>query len=482
MVTSNIPGISSERDESLELDYWYDAQIRRYLVQFARLFSTIRWRATTRGGQPLYRRVPVRMASTNRQAAWVNRGGIESNRMLVVPMMTVNIAGIEHSGDRRMSPYHREKQRFYERSFDRDTQEYGQDRGQAWTIERHMPVPYDLFLDLDVWTSNLDQKLQIFEQIALIFNPALDLYSSEGPFDWGALTYVHLTDFEWNPKSFPVPLEEIDVMTFRFRMPIWLSPPARLQPQKIVTTIANSLVDARRVADIATDWKHWTPGIRYDRSDLLGRQYITPGDRWIRIEGNEVRLLGPNSNELDPDGNPYTWTELLERQPGIYVPGETQLVLLDPNDVEDFDAAIVGVLDDGPDDTIKIWNVDPSTLPAPTLSPIDAIIDPRSTWPGNGLPPPTDGVRYLIIDDIAPSTAWPNFEAQRNDIIEFANGVWLRAFVAEAHADETHIVVNNATGRTLRFDGENWTDLLEGDHPPGLWRIGFARPVEMYSS
>ena len=47
---------------SQNLDYWYDAQIRRYLTQFMRIFSGFKVSEGVRSGSTYYNRVPVRYA------------------------------------------------------------------------------------------------------------------------------------------------------------------------------------------------------------------------------------------------------------------------------------------------------------------------------------------------------------------------------------------------------------------------------------
>ena len=51
---------------SQNLDYWYDAQIRRYLTQFMRIFSGFKVSEGVRDGSTYYNRVPVRYADMQR--------------------------------------------------------------------------------------------------------------------------------------------------------------------------------------------------------------------------------------------------------------------------------------------------------------------------------------------------------------------------------------------------------------------------------
>ena len=66
-----------------------------------------------------------------------------------------------------------------ERYYNEDTMEYENRQGNAFSIERLMPVPYTLELKLDIWTSNTKQKLQLLEQLMVLFNPALEIQSTD---------------------------------------------------------------------------------------------------------------------------------------------------------------------------------------------------------------------------------------------------------------------------------------------------------------
>ena len=52
-------------------------------------------------------------------------------------------------------------------------------------------------------TSNTDQKLQLLEQILVLFNPALEIQQNDNPVDWTTITTVELTDIQWTSRSIP---------------------------------------------------------------------------------------------------------------------------------------------------------------------------------------------------------------------------------------------------------------------------------------
>jgi hypothetical protein len=39
-------------------------------------------------------------------------------------------------------------------------------------------------MQVDIWSTNEEMKLQILEQILVLFNPAIDFQKNENPFDW----------------------------------------------------------------------------------------------------------------------------------------------------------------------------------------------------------------------------------------------------------------------------------------------------------
>ena len=178
------------------MQYFYDEQLRRYIQQFIRLFGGFSCKmGRDDNGLEIFQRVPVRYGDMNRMAAAIIRGNSE-NTINTTPFMSCYITGMTIKADLRSNPTHVEKVRVYERAFNQSTNEYENDIGDTYTIERHMPVPYDITMQLDVWTSNTEQKLQLLEQILVLFNPSLNIHTSDNEFDWTALTLslIHISE------------------------------------------------------------------------------------------------------------------------------------------------------------------------------------------------------------------------------------------------------------------------------------------------
>jgi len=116
-----------------------------------------------------------------------------------------------------------------------------------------------------------------------------------------------------------------------------------------------------------------------------------------------------------------------------------------------------------------VWTLDADTLPANTLTAIDAVIDPLRTAPGSGLPSAVTGTRYLLVNDLGPSVAWGSLTAQTNDIVEF-NGTWSIAFDASAMVKKQY-VLNLYTNRQLYWNGKEWLLSIDTFYHPGMWRV-----------
>jgi hypothetical protein len=71
-------------------------------------------------------------------------------------------------------------------------------------------------------------------------------------------------------------------------------------------------------------------------------------------------------------------------------------------------------------------------------------------------------------------TAWGPIEAQANDIIEYASGIWQVVFESTT-ASNVQFVTNLTTGLQYRWTGGEtageWVKSYEGLYPGGEWSI-----------
>ncbi len=452
--------------------FFYDEQIRRFLLQFTRIFSNFQVEyGRNDSGQPTYTRVPIRYGDSSKQASVIMADN-SANKIPNSPLMTFHITSLDYARDRMQEPNFVDKKVFRQRTWDDETQTYEQTQGNAFTVERLMPVPYNLTIALDIWTTNTTMKLQILEQVLTLFNPSLEIQSTDNYVDWTSLSVVELSNTTWSSRGIPMGQDtSIDISTLTFSLPIWISPPARVTKMGAVHKIIASVFDANGDAKEAL----------VNDDLLLGtRQKITPFGYQAVLIGNQLQLLEHNqveSNEetLDPaQGQPSSifWKSLVDVY-GELRAGITQIRLTIPGTTSE----VVGTVAYHPsDDHYLLFTVDEDTVPTNTLTAVTAVIDPLTSGPGDGLAAATSGQRYLLLnaigdaDNTDASDAWGSLVASKNDIIEYDGTNWAVSTDASA-TSTTQYVTNLTTSVQFKWDGTTWTKSYQGLYEGGEWSL-----------
>jgi hypothetical protein len=453
--------------------FFYDNQIRRFLIQFAKIFSS--WQVTKGkdpAGNEILVRVPIMYGDSSRQASTIIANNSASN-LPSAPLITYYISGLEYDQRRTQDPTFIDKMQVRQRSYNSETQQYEQVQGQAFTIERLMPVPYTLRINVDFWTTNYQQKLELIEQLGTLFNPSLEIQSTDNFIDWTSLSVVYQDGITFTSRSIPQGTgNPIDVLSWKFYMPIWISNAAKLKKMGVIEKIIASIFKGQALEDMQDD------------DLLLGtRQKITPYGYKLLLIGNRLQLLPadeafyPSNESLDypppPDTSLY-WTSLLNVY-GTLRPGISQIWLQNPFMTTD----IVGtIVPDPTDDRLLIYDIDTDTLPQNTLDPVDSVVNPLVTGPNAGLPGPINGRRYLIVEDIGSpgntTIAWGALIANANDIVEFdaTSGAWFVSFDSQS-ATTVEYVTNLTTDLQYRYGyAENvWMKSYEGWYDQGNYSI-----------
>ena len=399
-------------------------------------------------------------------------------------MMTFYITGLDYEQSRMQEPYFVSKVNVRQRTYDTATETYETTQGSAFTVERLMPVPFKLTINLDIWTSNTNQKLQLLEQILTLFNPSLEIQSTDNFIDWTSLSVMYLDRTVWSSRSIPIGTDNpIDIATLTFTMPIWISSPAKVKKLGVVERIVASMYDAQGDFNNAIT----------NNDLLLGtRQVITPYNWAVVLIGNggamTLQVLQQKYLAEEPENDTLTPTEIVPDSNllwpavvGVYGalrPGVSQIRLEQPDGTE-----VIGTIALYPnDDRFMLFDVDIDTTPQNTLTPIDAVINPLTSGPGDGLDSALDGQRYLLTEDTGslnnpnPASAWVGANgrglvAQANDIIEYKNGYWRAVFLAATETNNTQYVTNITTGIQYRWTGEAWVKSYQGVYPGGTWRL-----------
>lgn len=497
------------------MNHFYDGQIRRYLTQMIRMFSNF----SVREGDGRLKQVPVLYGDLTRQVAAIIKENSE-NKLPSVPRMSLYITALEIDRDRTSDSSFVSKLHIRERAVNAEGTEYLNTQGKNYTVERLMPTPYKLSINLDIWTSNTDQKLQIIEQFGMLFNPSLELQTTDNYVDWASLTTVELTNINFSSRSIPVGTEsEIDIATLSFVSPIYISPPAKVKRLGVITKIITSVFnEATGTIELGLSAAQASAGL-YDSTDFVVEDTRKVVDR----DGNDESVVdyGQFTNlgngELDIDvtrklrsttnsdvvirttwlnlgvfisdnkamiidnnvvGN-FAWRDYFDAVPGCYSANSTQITITLSDETILFGTVTINPANEK--ELLITWDID--TFPQDTIingrTNIDFIIDPLRWNPDQAKLP---GLRLLILGDIgstenAPGTgadAWKNsdgsdFVASENDIIEWNGTRWEIVFDASSSTNDVIYTSNLNTGTQYRWTGEYWTKSIDGEYPSIAW-------------
>ncbi len=469
------------------MDFWYDAQTRRYLIQFMRIFSDIKIRlGPDANGLYSIQQVPILYGDPQIMVSQLIQGASQ-NTLLPNPIFSAYIDSIKMAPQRRQDTQYVGKISTIEREFDIKTQTYGSTPGIRQDVERYMPVPIEFNFKLDIWTSNVITKLQILEQILMIFNPSLQLQQNSNLLDWTSIFECWLTDIVWTNRQIDSlqsgDADIRDVMTLKFKIDGWINPPAKLKRSGLVAEIVTRVFTDVDVSSLEKNIN----GIYDPLASLAGGTPIqiitTEGDYKISVAKgttSDIITLLNKYGDVDPI---LSWQSLFEKY-GSVIPNITNITLKLNSDIENDSEDIIGtIVQDPSNQNILFYTPDIDTLPASNLLPIAGIIDPTEVFPGDGLPVSLPGQRYLLtsrnsageepaIPPNVPLSPWGQFiVAYPNDIIEFNGVSWVVIFNSK-NATGKNYVVNNQNGIQYSFDGTEWTYTYYGVYSPGYWIVG----------
>lgn len=394
------------------------------------------------------------------------------------PIMTYYVTGLEYDQSRMQDPMFVDKMNIRQRTLNQTTGQYETTQGNAFTIERMMPAPYTLRITLDIWTTNIQQKLEIFEQFMILFNPGFEIQSTDNFVDWTSLSVVYQDGITWSSRSIPQGSgNAIDIMTVKFYMPIWISTPVKVKKMNFIHKIVASIHKGHAIEDVQND--NMLLGTRL-KVTPYGYKLLLVGNK-LQVLPNEVSFTPPNDSLELPVSGPDTdvyWHAFLNVY-GVVESGVSMIAIENPYLANE----IIGTIEyDSLDDRLLTFNIDADTLPANTLDPVDSIIDPDWKKPGNGLPVAALGQRYLVINDIPPQLGygtlstiapdWPGLTSGANpyDIIEFDGTDWVVSF-SGIGSQSIEYVTNLTSGIQYRFSDQHWQKSYEGFYDAGSFRI-----------
>lgn len=457
------------------MNFFYDGQIRRYLVQFMRVFSDIKIQTgPDANGVTSEKRVPVIYGQASWQGSQILAGQTQ-NTLHPVPLMAASIVNVEPAPDRRYNPMHESTVHGTERKFENG--QYTNEPGEKFSIDRYMPVPYNMDLTLDIWTSNTSTKLQILEQILSLFNPSLQLQQNSNHFDWSSIFELELTDITWTNRAEVMSSDEREVATIQFRIGIWINPPAKIKRQKLIHQIVTNINAVNDLSD--TEISNEIEDPMQNIGERLTQIIVTPGDykASIGMDPNyapDELILLTNKGEHDES---LSWKDLLD-QYGYINPEATRVRLKPTNDIEDLENDVLGSVEYTNESNVLKVTIDQDTLPSLTVGTVISAINPQNEYPGNGIDTPEQGDRYIVLAPNADGEEsaiaddheyWGSFKAWEGDIIEYDGANWFVAFDA-SESTGGDIAYNTNAQALLRYN-DTWEYYYFGVYAPGYWRI-----------
>jgi hypothetical protein len=480
--------------------YFYDGQIRRYIVQIARLLSNF----VVRYGDGTLVRIPVVYGDADRTAANALMPNPE-NMIQTAPKMAVYVSDLQLDRNRLGDASYVGKIHIRERDFDSVNNEYLNSQGGSYTVERLMPTPFKLSVKVDILSTSTEQKLQILEQVLVLFNPSLEIQTTDNYVDWTSLSVVDLTNIVFSSRSIPVGTNTaIDIATMTLETPIWITPPAKVKKLGVVTTIISSIFggigapSADYISGLGTD-----PNSGQQSLDTeFFKHKSTRGNYSIVVYEGCITAFDPKNQSIA-----LNWRKLFEEEASLdkYRASLSKIYLLQQDEsevvgyitIDQFDETCLRVVWD--EDTYPTnigidsqgrfedeqLGYDPGgSFRAPeSCGTFDAIVDPQQKGPrGSGLPNAVTGQRYLLVEDIGAeinedgADAWKadddtDLVAHANDIIEWQEDHWEVIFNSRSASDKLIYQTNLKTLVQYKWDGVQWSKSFEGDYRAGDWRL-----------
>ena len=243
---------------SIISNYNYDAQLRSYLVQFCAVFAGLEVEVGKRDEiEPHLIRVPIKSASVDRVVASI-KGENTQNQPIRVPIMSAYLASLDQYPEQRKGVGAVRRQAYVPVG--------GLVPDDIKVVEQRMPVPYRATYELSIWTSNTYQRDQILEQLLSIFNPTLQLQTSDDVFDWTRITDIELLDIRLE-ENIPAGTDRrLILSTLTFACPVRLSVPADVHTrfiQDVYVRLGVVGTDVNTAADAIADLD--LQGIEYEQ-------------------------------------------------------------------------------------------------------------------------------------------------------------------------------------------------------------------------
>ena len=218
-------------------NYFYDNQLRSYILQFCNIFVGLKVE-TGKGecGEREFITVPITIGSRDRVVAAIQAGNTQ-NRPFAVPIIAVNMTNLALAPVRKGVGV-----------VDRRTvlPTGGIFPDDLKTVTRVMPIQYTMSVEMIAYASNTDQMYQMLEQILVLFDPCLQIQTSDAALDWTKITSVELMSLSNEENNPPGSDRRIINWSFTFDLPIYLSIPVNVK-EDVVRSITVTIAEGKTI-------------------------------------------------------------------------------------------------------------------------------------------------------------------------------------------------------------------------------------------
>ena len=205
--------------------YYYNRQTKKYILGFANVFAGLQVQTGKDVlGNITTIEVPIRYGSSDRVTAAIAAGNTQ-NKIHTLPIMSCYLRELTLAPDRLHGVNMVDRRSYLEQG--------GVFPDDIKSIHRVMAIPYNMQMELSIYTSNTDQMFQILEQILMLFDYDMQLQFNDAPFDWTKISKLTLTGLN-NEENYPAGADQrMIIWTLNFEMPIWISPPVEIRNKLI---------------------------------------------------------------------------------------------------------------------------------------------------------------------------------------------------------------------------------------------------------
>lgn len=197
--------------------YYYDQQLKTYLLQFMAIFQGLQVQIGSRDGEePALISVPIHYATPDRVTASILAGNTQ-NKMLRLPVMSAYLRNLSYDAGRANGQGTTRRNAYVPVG--------GLVPDDIRVVHQRKPLPVTLQVDLNLYASNTDQHFQMLEQILPLFEPQLMIQTTDALFDWTRISSVLFTGLTFD-SNYPIGTERrITQSTLSFEIPGYIGTP-----------------------------------------------------------------------------------------------------------------------------------------------------------------------------------------------------------------------------------------------------------------